>query len=660
MLGADHPLVAVALNSIAGLVAAQGRPQEAQSLYQHAFNILEVALGRKHPDLATVLFNWALVLETQGKYKEAGLLYERFPDISEKALGPDHPAVAMALKSQERYEEAAVGQAAKRGSKVNPALKGLESSLRDHREPKLVEAARGGNFKLVENFLVSGRFRPDVQSFGMTPLHYAVQNGHKEIVKLLLRHAADPNRQNTSGLSALHMASASTSHEMVTILLDWGADPCIRSKNGLRPSRFAACDEELEKRLENAAKASGIASTQILAPSLGCEAEVFQSATFGVELQLQDGSLDAKVRESVTISPEVLVVQCSNERDTSRTHGGLEARAWDDPTTKPSAKAFLAMPIVDGPSSVKFNEEKPAKLRFFVGFLDELTAVDEEQEGGVAEVDNLEARLRRKYELLVSPDGVFWIMQRRFEVEQRSHRGLRTEIWLETEIYHFSRGALAEVHPNYDPANMAACLQDDIYIEAKVPTRLYGLRPKIPNFNKHKHVLLGNATSTNEVYFYCINNGHNINHKRVRGISVGPPVVGEFGGKMEDHNAMAPTGVGTIRRLRLDRGRYAIEPTFNDLGYIHPSITVAVVYTETLVATPSPGGTPAAAAPVRKYFLLGTRPLDLNNMLIVTDRWVQEWRDRRWDFKELPSSHVDVVLAEVSFPLGLGGTASNP
>lgn len=105
-------------------------------------------------------------------------------------------------------------------------------------------------------------------------------------------------------------------------------------------------------------------------------------------------------------------------------------------------------------------------------------------------------RVEQKFEPLVSPDGVFWMIKSPFEVVIRTQRGLPTEIWLETKIYHFSRGALGEIHPDYDPSRNAACLANDIYIEAKVPTRLNGLRSKISNFNKNKNVLLGNATST--------------------------------------------------------------------------------------------------------------------------------------------------------------------
>ena len=57
-----------------------------------------------------------------------------------------------------------------------------------------------------------------------------------------------------------------------------------------------------------------------------------------------------------------------------RTHAELEARAADGSS---GSKTFLAMPIVRGPSNVKFNEKFPAKLRFFAGFLTDFAAEDE-------------------------------------------------------------------------------------------------------------------------------------------------------------------------------------------------------------------------------------------------------------------------------------------
>lgn len=49
--------------------------------------------------------------------------------------------------------------------------------------------------------------------------------------------------------------------------------------------------------------------------------------------------------------------------------------------TDPGPNVFVAMPFIHGPSSVKFNDECPAKLRFLVGFVDDFEDVDDEEDG---------------------------------------------------------------------------------------------------------------------------------------------------------------------------------------------------------------------------------------------------------------------------------------
>lgn len=56
----------------------------------------------------------------------------------------------------------------------------------------------------------------------------------------------------------------------------------------------------------------------ILAERLGTEAQVFLNEYFGVELVLEDNSLQAEIREQVVVKPEIRFVTCSQERDTSR------------------------------------------------------------------------------------------------------------------------------------------------------------------------------------------------------------------------------------------------------------------------------------------------------------------------------------------------------
>ena len=43
---------------------------------------------------------------------------------------------------------------------------------------------------------------------GGTPLHYAAQKGHKEIIELLITNGADLNAKTGRGTTPLHLAAA--------------------------------------------------------------------------------------------------------------------------------------------------------------------------------------------------------------------------------------------------------------------------------------------------------------------------------------------------------------------------------------------------------------------------------------------------------------------
>lgn len=60
--------------------------------------------------------------------------------------------------------------------------------------------------------------------YGESPLHWAVNNKHLDIVKLLVKHGADVNVADEMGITPLHMAADSGSVEMAKFLIDNGAD----------------------------------------------------------------------------------------------------------------------------------------------------------------------------------------------------------------------------------------------------------------------------------------------------------------------------------------------------------------------------------------------------------------------------------------------------
>lgn len=89
---------------------------------------------------------------------------------------------------------------------------------------------------------------------GITPLMYAVYNGHTECIKLLLTAGADINRRGLGGRSVLHFAIGSSNgplfSEILKILIDAGADTNATDNDGWFPLHTAAAaGDEFSVRL---------------------------------------------------------------------------------------------------------------------------------------------------------------------------------------------------------------------------------------------------------------------------------------------------------------------------------------------------------------------------------------------------------------------------
>ncbi|MGE0207467.1 MAG: ankyrin repeat domain-containing protein, partial [Candidatus Babeliales bacterium] len=79
-----------------------------------------------------------------------------------------------------------------------------------------------------------------------TPLMYAAYWGKTEIVKLLLVHNPEINKQDDSGCNALLLALKSLyKQEIIEMLLDAGADVNMPDKDGMTPFLQAASSSDL-------------------------------------------------------------------------------------------------------------------------------------------------------------------------------------------------------------------------------------------------------------------------------------------------------------------------------------------------------------------------------------------------------------------------------
>ena len=88
---------AITLTNIADCQFDQKRYAEAEHLYNQALKIRTERVGSDHQDLVTALDGLAAVLREEGKLAESDAVFKRDLTIREKAFGPNHPRLADTL-----------------------------------------------------------------------------------------------------------------------------------------------------------------------------------------------------------------------------------------------------------------------------------------------------------------------------------------------------------------------------------------------------------------------------------------------------------------------------------------------------------------------------------------------------------------------------------
>jgi ankyrin repeat protein len=110
-------------------------------------------------------------------------------------------------------------------------------------ERALLDAARSGNIEAVKQQLAAGtnvNAKDDDDKFGVTPLHYATNKGHKEIAELLIEEGADVNAKSDGGLTPLDTAIFARKTETVDLLRKHGGKTGKELKAAGKPTEPVA------------------------------------------------------------------------------------------------------------------------------------------------------------------------------------------------------------------------------------------------------------------------------------------------------------------------------------------------------------------------------------------------------------------------------------
>jgi len=110
----------------------------------------------------------------------------------------------------------------------------------------LINAAKEGDLKQVQELVDKGADVDAKNDYGKTALMEAADKGHLEVVKLLLNKGADVNARQKEGGTALTWAALSGRVEVVKLLLEKGAEFDVRGQNILTALFLSAARGPLE------------------------------------------------------------------------------------------------------------------------------------------------------------------------------------------------------------------------------------------------------------------------------------------------------------------------------------------------------------------------------------------------------------------------------
>ena len=110
----------------------------------------------------------------------------------------------------------------------------------------LIEAADNGHNDVVELLLEAGAAVNIGDKYGITPLIWAALNGNIDMVKLLLNAGAEIDRADDKGMTPLQEAAREGLDDVVQLLIDAGADVDGADKGGFTSLHKAAMNGHRE------------------------------------------------------------------------------------------------------------------------------------------------------------------------------------------------------------------------------------------------------------------------------------------------------------------------------------------------------------------------------------------------------------------------------
>ena len=97
---------------------------------------------------------------------------------------------------------------------------------------QLIEASKDNQVTLVQQLLEQKADPNTKNNSNWTPLMFAANKGHSEVVNLLLDKGADPNARDNQGWTVVIWAASKGHTKIVNQLIEKGGDPTLKNNSG--------------------------------------------------------------------------------------------------------------------------------------------------------------------------------------------------------------------------------------------------------------------------------------------------------------------------------------------------------------------------------------------------------------------------------------------